>query len=80
MGLHWLFKLSRLREEIDTVFGSREIIKQEDLAELQYTSCVIKESLRLWPVAPVINRITPYDYEINSFKIPKKSWIQVRSL
>ena len=74
------FYIKRLRKEIDSVFGSRTSINYEELADLHYTSCVIKETLRLWPVAPVINRITPYDYEINSFKIPKKSWIQVRSL
>ena len=68
---------TRLRDEIDRVFGSRQTIKQEDLAELQYTSCVIKETLRLWPVAPGLNRVSAGDFEINSMKIPPNSWVQV---
>ena len=49
----------------------------EDLNELHYTSCVIKEALRKWPIAVDLNRICPFDYEIGSFKIPEGSKIQV---
>ncbi len=74
----FLLKKKRLREEIDSVIGSRTFVKQEDLSELKYTSAVIKETLRLWTVAPVINRTNPYDdFHINSMKIPKCTWIQV---
>jgi cytochrome P450 len=69
--------MKKLREEIDRVLGSRETINQQDLTELQYTNCVIKETLRLWPVAAAINRISPSNCEIDSLIIPDKSWIQV---
>lgn len=48
------FKLFyRLKVEIDTVIGTKSEISFEDLAELKYTGCCIKEALRLWP--PVTN-------------------------
>ena len=59
------------------MLGSRETINQQDLSDLQYTNCVIKETLRVWPVAPAINRISPSNFEINSLNIPEKTWIQV---
>jgi len=33
--------------------------------------------MRLWPVAPGINRFASESFYINSFKIPSNSWIQV---
>jgi cytochrome P450 len=70
----------RLREEIDQIFGSREIIKEHDLLELKYTNFVIKETLRKWSVAPDLNRtVTSNDFHIKSFHIPKGTLIQVSS-
>lgn len=66
-----------MREEIDRVFGSTNIINIDQVSELHYTTCVIKETLRMWPVVPGINRVTSEDYEINSLFIPKGTWIQV---
>ena len=37
---------SRLKQELENVLGSRTEINFEDLNELKYTGCVIKESLR----------------------------------
>jgi cholesterol 24(S)-hydroxylase len=69
--------VQKLRLELDQVLGSKSYICIEDLNELHYTSCVIKETLRKWSIASDLNRICPYDYEIGSFKIPKGSRIQV---
>ena len=67
----------RMREELDSVLGSRSDVNYEDLAELKYTNCVFKEVLRLWPPVTAVSRVTPDDYKINEYIIPKDTWIQV---
>ena len=67
----------RLKEEVDRVIGSKSQITYDDLVELEYTSCVFKETLRKWPIAPVMSRITYNDIEISGIKIPKKTMIVV---
>ena len=44
---------------------------------MNYTSAVIKETLRKWSVVVDVNRIAPSNFQINSFEIPEGSWIQV---
>lgn len=59
------------------MFGSRTEIKYEDLAELKYTTCVIKETLRLWPPVSAVSREVPDDFKINGQEIPSGCWMQV---
>jgi cholesterol 24-hydroxylase len=66
-----------MREELDSVLGSRSDVNYEDLAELKYTNCVFKEVLRLWPPVTAVSRVTPDDYKINEYVVPKGTWIQV---
>nr|APA31884.1 cytochrome p450 06963 [Brachionus plicatilis] len=65
----------KLREEADKYIGSKNYISFEDLANLEYTSCVFNETLRKWPPAPEFSRKTYKEIEINGIKIPKNTWI-----
>ncbi len=67
----------RLREELDSVLGSRSNITPDDLAKMQYTLCVYKETLRLWPPIPEIGRCISREIQINGHRIPKDTWVQV---
>nr|AHL88995.1 cytochrome p450 3049C1 [Brachionus koreanus] len=69
--------LPRLREEIDSVLGAKKEISLDDLTKLEYTECVFKETLRLWPPAPEILRVSTDDFYINDFKIPKNTQINL---
>lgn len=53
------------------------MLEIEDLHNLEYTQCVYKEALRLWPPIPSVNRITNEDLFINSYFIPKDTEISV---
>ena len=66
----------KLREEIDSVLGDRNEITNEDLTNLNYVSCVIKETLRLWaPAASPIREVNVDDFKINGINIPKGAMV-----
>nr|QVK45600.1 cytochrome P450 [Brachionus paranguensis] len=67
----------KLKNEIDSVLGSKSFIDNDDLAKLAYTNCVYKETLRLWPPIPEIARISNKDLNLNGYHIPTGSWIEV---
>ncbi|XP_023224048.1 cytochrome P450 4c3-like [Centruroides sculpturatus] len=80
VGLSWTLYLigvypdvqEKLKEEIDSIFGNdkgREVTI-EDLRQLKYLECIIKESQRLYPSLPLIGREIREDVTINGFKIP----------
>lgn len=53
-------------EEISEVYATDDEITFESLGKLQYMERVIKETLRVAPVGPVIFRETMEDYEIGN--------------
>ena len=59
----------RLHEEIDAVNG-RSLPTLADLKQLEYTLRVIKETLRLYPPAPIYVRDTISDDEVSGRPIP----------
>lgn len=68
----------KLRDEIDSVLGDRNEITNEDLNNLNYVSCVIKETLRLWPPAQgTIRVVDSNDFKINGIHIPKNTFIHL---
>ena len=53
-------------------------VTYEDLAKLNYTSCVYKETLRLWPAIPEVARgVDIPDLNVQGYHIPRETWIQV---
>ena len=68
----------KLRNEIDSVLGDRNEITNEDLNKLEYASCVIKETLRMWPPANLpMRQINSNDFKINGMSIPKGALLHV---
>nr|QUF59387.1 cytochrome p450 CYP3049E1 [Brachionus angularis] len=66
--------LNKLKEEIDQVLGTKPEITSDDLAKLNYTNAVFKESLRKWPPVATISRDSHEEITINNHKIPKNTW------
>jgi cytochrome P450 len=66
---------ARLHEELDTVLAGRQPTLA-DLPSLPYSLQIIKESMRLYPPAWVLNgRLTLEDAEIGGYTIPKGSTV-----
>ncbi|ESQ56420.1 hypothetical protein EUTSA_v10024952mg [Eutrema salsugineum] len=63
--------LEKLREEIDSVVGKTRIVQETDLPKLPYLQAVVKETLRLHPVAPVLSREFEQGCKIGRFYIPE---------
>ncbi|KAJ6668615.1 hypothetical protein lerEdw1_012097 [Lerista edwardsae] len=62
----------KLHRELDEVFGdSDRHITMDDLKQLRYLDCVIKEALRLFPSVPFFARSLKEDCYIRGFKVPK---------
>ncbi|XP_046640779.1 cytochrome P450 4c3-like isoform X1 [Daphnia pulicaria] len=59
-------------EELDLVFGdSDRPVTAQDLTQLKYLECCIKESLRLYPSLPVIARRLTEDVQAEGYTLPK---------
>ncbi|XP_071055360.1 cytochrome P450 4C1-like [Onthophagus taurus] len=59
-------------EEIKSVLVNNKTPNNiEDLNELKYLECVIKESLRLYPSVPIVMRKLSEDVYLDKFRVPK---------
>ena len=63
--------LVRLEHEVVSVLGTRDDVTYDDLAKFKFLGCCLKETLRLYPPAPGIIRITPDDVILAGYSIPK---------
>ncbi|XP_041008191.1 cytochrome P450 71AU50-like isoform X2 [Juglans microcarpa x Juglans regia] len=68
----WVMK--KLQKELEDVVGLERMVEESDLDRLEYLDMVVKETMRLHPVAPLlIPHEATNDITIQGFHIPKKS-------
>ncbi|XP_077228720.1 cytochrome P450 71AU50-like [Tasmannia lanceolata] len=72
--------MKKVQEELEAMIGMEHKVEESDLQKLEYLDMVVKESLRLHPVAPLL---VPHeameDCIVNGFYIPKKSRVIINS-
>lgn len=57
-----------MHQELDGIFqGEDRTITMNDLAEMKLLERTIKETLRLYPSVPMINRYTTEAFEVGKF-------------
>ncbi|KAK8768427.1 hypothetical protein V5799_015108 [Amblyomma americanum] len=63
----------KVHAEIDAIFGydKQRGVTIEDINQLKYLECVIKESMRLYPPVPLVARNIDEDVHVGSHIIPK---------
>jgi len=64
----------QLREEVRNVLNGK-LPNAEDFKNLPYLEAVAKESLRLFPPAPITNRVTKEELQLGGYTIPKGTLI-----
>ncbi|KAM7305825.1 cytochrome P450 4V2 [Ixodes scapularis] len=64
---------AKVHRELDEVFGDDwdRPVTLEDMKNLKYLECVIKESMRLYPPVPVVARNIDEDMKVGEFTIPR---------
>jgi cytochrome P450 len=67
---------TRVRDEVDRVLGDRDPVVT-DVEALTYTTMVLKESMRLFPAAPVTARRSVAETEIDGHVLPAGSTVFV---
>ncbi|CAH1446230.1 unnamed protein product [Lactuca virosa] len=62
-------------EEIDHVVGKNRLLQESDIPNLPYLQAIVKETLRLHPTVPMIQRISTRDCIVGGYDIPAKTTI-----
>ncbi|XP_057447082.1 cytochrome P450 CYP736A12-like [Lotus japonicus] len=72
--------MKKLQDELMSVVGENRQVEEADLVELNYLNIVVKETLRLYPVGPLlVPRESQEDVTINGYFIPKKTRVLVNA-
>lgn len=64
---------AKVQEEIDALFADDKDrdVTIEDIKQMKYLECVVKESMRLYPPVPIIARNVDEDMNVGEYTIPK---------
>ncbi|KAG4992024.1 hypothetical protein JHK87_025481 [Glycine soja] len=72
--------MKTLQDELNSVVGINKKVEESDLAKLPYLNMVVKETLRLYPVVPLlVPRESLENITINGYYIEKKSRILINA-
>ncbi|XP_030447135.1 cytochrome P450 CYP82D47-like [Syzygium oleosum] len=70
--LNNLHILKRAQNELDTQIGKQRHVKEADIASLTYLQAIVKETLRLYPAAPISGpRLFTEDCTVGEYHVPK---------
>nr|AFK79031.1 cytochrome P450 CYP736A54 [Bupleurum chinense] len=70
--------MNKVQKELEQVVGMNRMVEESDLESLEYLGMVIKETMRLHPVAPLLlPHLAIEDCTVDGFFIPKNSRVVV---
>lgn len=71
--------MAKLKQELADTIGSGHTIKEKDIPHLPYLDAVLKETMRLHPIAPFIRHWAETDVEVFGYTIPKHTQVMVNA-
>ncbi|XP_074289066.1 cytochrome P450 81Q32-like [Silene latifolia] len=70
--------LKSAKQEIDNHVGKNRLLEESDLSHLPYLHCIINETLRMYPAAPLfVPHESSSDCMVNGYRIPKGTLLNV---
>nr|UEN71152.1 cytochrome P450 4AV17 [Meteorus pulchricornis] len=70
----------KVRDEVMSVLGIDDDVVEGNIKKLRYTSMVIKEALRMFPVGPLLAREVTDDLQIDKYTLPKGATVAMLPL
>ncbi|XP_062102612.1 cytochrome P450 81Q32-like [Humulus lupulus] len=72
--------IEKLKVELDSQIDQHKLVEESDLSKLSYLQCVISETLRLYPVAPLlVPHYSSNDCTINGCDVPRDTILLVNA-
>ena len=71
--------MKRAQQEVREIFRKKGCVGEASTSEMTYLKCIIKETLRLHPPAPLLPKECQEKCEINGYEIPAKTRIMVNA-
>ncbi|KAL8259993.1 hypothetical protein R6Q59_027946 [Mikania micrantha] len=62
--------MNKVVEEIDQVVGKNKLLQESDIPNLPYLQNTVKETLRLHPAAPLLQKLSTEDCIVGGYHIP----------
>ncbi|QCD81003.1 Cytochrome P450 [Vigna unguiculata] len=72
--------MKKAQEEVRKIVGHKSKIEESDMSQMHYLKCIIKETLRLHPAAPLLApRTTISSVKLRGYDIPAKTLVYVNA-
>jgi len=72
--------MSKAKEELDRVIGKERWVDEQDISNLPFIECIVKETMRLHPLGPLlVPRMSTEDCNIGGYDIPAGTQIIVNT-
>ncbi|XP_017420169.1 licodione synthase [Vigna angularis] len=69
--------VEKARKEMESVVGKNKVVEECDCENLPYLQAIVKETFRLHPPVPMVNRICVAECKIENYVIPKNTLLFV---
>ncbi|GMN35001.1 hypothetical protein TIFTF001_005028 [Ficus carica] len=69
--------LKKAQDELEYCVGHDCLVDESDLPKLSYLHCIIKETMRMYPVGALIPHQSSEEYTVSGFRIPRDTMLLV---
>ncbi|PIA52418.1 hypothetical protein AQUCO_01000350v1 [Aquilegia coerulea] len=68
--------LQKAQNEIDCIVGKDRLVDESDITKLVYLQAIVKETMRLYPAAPLsVQHIAMEDCTVSGYHVPAGTWL-----